>query len=284
MSTAGVSHKRLIDEARELTTKVVRLKESQGISLAAIAGILSKEYGRPILTVRVQRLYYKYVKRKKDGKPEPQSHATQPPVGTEPYYKAGLPEVSIRERQFAKQLVEGVLPTEAARNLGIPNPGHWQHEALNKPAVSRFIDQMLDANGLTESYVAQVHKGLLSANRTIVATRDGKITDKLEVPDNNARMNAVKTAYEVRKRLGSNQEDEPEESAAATIIVLTAEKRTAIEGLIGGPLDCEVLDDPGNFAVAVGAGETKQSENSADEADPSRSSSATSAPEDPPAE
>ena len=281
--TSGISHQRLIEEARKLTTEVVKLKEDEGISFTAIAVTLTKRYGKSIPVSRVQRRYKEYVKRKREGKPEVPAPGTQPeqPVGTAPYYNADFNEVPILERKFGKKLIEGMPATDAARSLGINNPSRWQHEVKKRPAFQQYFRQQCEANGLTEGYVAKVHRELLDAKRTIYAVKDGKITDTLEVPDNSARMNAVKSALEMWKLTGSNQVEEHEEAASATIIVLTAEKRTAIEGLIGKPLDCEIVDDAVNFAAGVGAGAKKQTENSADEAGPSQSSSADANPEVP---
>ena len=38
--------------------------------------------------------------------------------------------------------------------------------------------------GLTEDHIASTHREQLEATRTIHATRDGQITDTMEVPDN----------------------------------------------------------------------------------------------------
>lgn len=280
--TTGISRKRVVEEAIELTTKVVNLKDRDGISFTAIAAILTKEYGKPILVSRIQRRYYKYIKRKRDGTPQQQT--SNEPIGTEPYHHADINEVPPLERQFAKKVIEGQPRTDAARSLGVANPSHWQHQVFKRSAFQQYFRQLLEANGLTEGYIAKIHREQLDAKRTIYAVKDGKITDTMEVPDNSARGNAVKAGWELYKRIGSNQVEEQEESVSASIIVITGDQRKAIEGLIGGPLDCEIADDAANFAAAAGAVGTKQTENSADEPAPSQSSSGDAKPEDPPDE
>ena len=92
--------------------------------------------------------------------------------------------------------------------------------------------------------LAQIHAENLEATKTIVATHEGKITDKLKVPDYPARQRAVDSGWDL---YGRRKPEEVEQPQGPTIIYITQEKKEAIEGLIGGPL----LDGPGFTVIDV---------------------------------
>ena len=59
---------------------------------------------------------------------------------------------------------------------------------------------MLARKGLSEEKLAEIHAENLKATKTIVATHDGKITDKLKVPDYPARQRAVDSGWDLYRR------------------------------------------------------------------------------------
>ena len=146
---------------------------------------------------------------------------------------------------------------QAAIDAGVA-PGGADSFAQRTLKSERFLDafhRMLARQGLTDDNIAHTHREQLEANRTIYATKDGKITDTLEVPDHNTRMKAVKVGWELYRRIGSNQLEEKEEAAPPPIIVISPQRKLLLERLIGGPLDCRVIDDDANFAERQADGE-----------------------------
>ena len=223
--------RRIQHSTAQLRDEMVQLR-AQGVSLAQIG----KQFG-----VSKQYVHKLLKQRSNDETLSPASSSGFPP----------------RQRRFAAGLMAGKSQRQAAIDAGVA-PGGADSFAQRTLKSERFRDafhRMLDHQGLTENYIASTHRDQLEATKTIHATRDGQITDTMEVPDNSARMNAVKVAWELYDRVGPKKFEENEEAASPPIIVLTPEKRKAIEGLIGGPLDCRVIDDDANFAQRQGAGD-----------------------------
>ena len=76
----------------------------------------------------------------------------------------------------------------------------------------------------------------------------------MEVPDNQARMNAVKVAWQLYERIGNQRVEQDAEQASPMFIVITQEKRKKLEAPCGETLDCVPLDDDRvNFRVRAGA-------------------------------
>ena len=214
----------------DLRDEVVQLR-AQGLSLAQIG----KQFG-------VSKQYiHKLLKQQPDDETLAASSSR------------GLPP---RQRRFAAGLIAGESQRQAAISAGVV-PGGADSFAQRTLKSERFRDtfhQMLGRQGLTEDHIASTHREQLEATRTIHATRDGQITDTMEVPDNQARMNAVKVAWQLYERIGNQRVEQDAEQASPMFIVITQEKRKKLEALCGETLDCVPLDDDRvNFRVRAGA-------------------------------
>jgi hypothetical protein len=105
---------------------------------------------------------------------------------------------------------------------------------VRNPKFLNEFHRILDRHGLSEARLAEVHGQNLEATKTIVATHEGKITDQLEVPDYPSRQRAVDSGWDLYGRHKPEQTEQPQ---GPTIIYITQEKKKAIEGMIGGPLE-----------------------------------------------
>ncbi len=144
--------------------------------------------------------------------------------------------LSVRQRRFAKGLLEGKSQKEAALDAGAPpaSAETWASKEVRNPKFLSEFHKILDLKGLSEEKLAQIHAENLEATRTIVATHEGKITDQLKVPDYPARQRAVDSGWDLYQR---RKPAEVEQPYAPPPIFITLEKKEAIEGLIGGPLE-----------------------------------------------
>lgn len=166
-----------------------------------------------------------------------------------------------RQRMFAAGLLAGKSQREAAISAGVAPGGadSFAQRTLKDERFRSSFHQMLGRQGLTENHIAGRHREQLEANRVIYATKDGQITDTMEVPDNQARMNAVRVAWQLYDRIGPKQTEEDVEAAYPQFIVITQEKRKKLEALCGETLDCVPLDDDRvNFRVRAGAEASSQ--------------------------
>ena len=158
--------------------------------------------------------------------------------------------LSVRQRKFAKGLLEGQTQKQAALDampageMSETAAEKWASRTVRDVRFQNEFQRMLARKGLSEEKLAEVHSQNLAATRTIVATHDGKITDQLKVPDYPARQRAVDAGWDL---YGRRKPEEVEQPQGPTIIYISQEKREAIEGLIGGPL----LDGPGFTVIDV---------------------------------
>ena len=219
----------------DLRDEVVQLR-AQGLSLAQIG----KQFG-------VSKQYiHKLVKQRPDDEVFAASSSR------------GLPP---RQRMFAAGLLAGKSQREAAISAGVASGGadSFAQRTLKSERFRDTFHQMLGRQGLTEESIANTHRAQLEATKTIHATRDGKITDTMEVPDNQARMNAVRIAWQLYERIGNQRAEEDVELATPQFIIITQEKRKKLEALCGETLDCVPLDDDRvNFRVRAGAEASSQ--------------------------
>lgn len=208
----------LREEAKQLTVKIVKIRTEEGISFVSIARRLE------ISDKRCRRLYNKYRDRKaKPKKPKP---------GT----SIDPAEVTINQRQYAKNLLDGQTKVQAAEGVvGKENATRFATETFQSPRFQEYFASILKGNGLTEEYISSVHAQLLGAKKTVVATFKGQITDTLEVPDNQARVNAVKIGWELYQRIGQRQQEQ--EQPGPGIVVITQQNKEALEQLFGHSLD-----------------------------------------------
>jgi len=198
---------RPVDEMRE---EVARLR-NEGLSFSQVA----KELG-------ISKSYA--VKLSK-----PQSDRSPQPV----HGHLGL---SVRQRKFAKGLLECKTQKQAALDANVPpaSAETWASKEVRNPKFLSEFHKILDLKGLSEEKLAQIHVENLEATKTIVATHDGKITDQLKVPDYPARQRAVDSGWDLYQR---RKPAEVEQPYVPQPIIINLEKKALIEGLIGGPLE-----------------------------------------------
>lgn len=177
---------------------------------------------------------------------KPQSDRSPQPV----HGHLGL---SVRQRKFAKGLLEGKTQKEAALDAGAPpaSAETWASKEVRNPKFLSEFYRMLDLKGLSEEKLAQIHAENLKATKTIVATHEGRITDQLKVPDYPARQRAVDSGWNLH---GRHKPAEVEQPQGPTIIYITQEKKALIEGLTGEPL----IDGPGFQIIDVSSQEPDQ--------------------------
>ncbi|KKK83497.1 hypothetical protein LCGC14_2792760, partial [marine sediment metagenome] len=149
---------------------------------------------------------------------------------------AGVDEVGIKERSFARKLVKGADKRDAAQEIG--KSTRWAIKTMESPNFKSYLFRLLQNAGLTEEFVLEEHKNQIKATRTIVATHKGDITDTMEVPDNAARMTAIRTAHELYGHIGGTAESA---GAPSININLTVREKEQIEGLVGRPLNVNVI-------------------------------------------
>jgi hypothetical protein len=170
------------------------------------------------------------------------------------------PELSVRERRFAKGLIDGKTNRQAALDAapaGTLTPSGADSWGLRTRQKGHFIEtfeQMLDRKGLTEERLAEIHSENLQAMKVVAtATKDGQITDVIERPDYATRQRAVPSGWRVRGR-------DREESVKSNpiVLVLDSETRRKAEQLYGGPLDMiqvrpDEFEDPNEPEPAAAA-------------------------------
>ena len=154
--------------------------------------------------------------------------------------------LSVRQRKFAKGLLEGKTQKQAALDAGAPpaSAETWASKEVRNPKFQSEFHRILDRQGLSEERLAEVHAQNLEATKTIVASHEGKITDQLQVPDYGVRQRAVDSGWDLYAR---RKPEEIEQPQGPTIIYITQEKKEKLERMIGGLLegpDIKVIDVP----------------------------------------
>jgi hypothetical protein len=216
----------------ELRAEVLKLR-GEGLSFSKIAKQLaiSKAYA---------------VKLGKDDRSQ------EPDTGHKNGHQRSL---SVRQRRFVVGLAEGKSQTQAARDAGAPpKSAHvWASQAIRDPKVQESFAELLDRKGLSDERLAEIHAENLAATKVIAVGRNmqGDITAIVERPDFGVRQRAVKDAWMLRGRIGSN---EPEGAGGPTVnIALFYETAKKVEALTGRPIlpaDYESVEEgPGQGAL-----------------------------------
>ena len=148
--------------------------------------------------------------------------------------------LTVRQRRFMAGLAEGKTQREAAVEAGVPPGGadSFAQRSLNNEQFQECFKGLLDRVGLSEAQIAQVHSENLRATKVVAtATRDGAITDILEVPDYPTRQRAVQAAWAL---LGRNRPPEPVEPPPPPFVLnITPRDAVLTEQLTG----TAILDD-----------------------------------------
>lgn len=108
--------------------------------------------------------------------------------------------LSIRERKMLKGIVNGLRPSEAARQAGYAESTIKAHlnQILGKPRVIEAINKILDDQGLSDEKLIEVLAKGIDATEFHYATLEGKITDTMESPDWRTRYKFLDTALKLK--------------------------------------------------------------------------------------
>jgi phage terminase small subunit len=154
--------------------------------------------------------------------------------------------LTVRQRRFISGLAEGKNQTQAALDAGAsPKSAHvWASQTMRNPNVQETFAELLDRKGLSDERLAEIHAENLAATKVVAVARNmqGQITEVLEKPDFSVRQRAVKDAWVLRGRIGSNDE-EGGQPVQINILVATARK---VENLVGRkilPANYEPIED-----------------------------------------
>ena len=206
-------------------TEAARTLRAQGLSLRAIAERLgcTKQY------------VHKLLKQSEQDNPAPPAPSTER-ASTEVY---GL---TVRQRLFAKGLLEGKTQKEAALEATIDRPvtegsaEHWASRTVRNPNFRNAFERMLSRAGLSEERLAMIHAENLGATKVVgwVRREDGTV-EPVERPDYSVRQRAVDSGWDLygRRKIG------PEPNADAPTIILTLESARNIRRLNGGRFPSE---------------------------------------------
>jgi hypothetical protein len=130
----------------------------------------------------------------------------------------GRKRLTPRQAALAKNLLNGATITDAARNAGYSEKNLAQsgHQALK--AIRLSMPELMDEIGLTERALIEKHLvPLLSATTTKYFQHHGKVKQKRQVADNDARLRALDVALRLR---GSYAPKGPEAAEAVRVRVL----------------------------------------------------------------
>jgi phage terminase small subunit len=133
---------------------------------------------------------------------------------------SGTRKLTPRQLLFAKNVVKGTTITDAARNAGYSEKNLAQsgHQALK--AIRLRMPELMDEAGLTERALIEKHLvPLLAAKTTKFFQHQGKVTDKRTVPDNDTRLRALETAFELRGSYSSTSREEAAHAGVNVIIM-----------------------------------------------------------------
>jgi hypothetical protein len=134
----------------------------------------------------------------------------------------GARQLTPRQVEFAKHLLESDTITEAARRAGYSDKNLAQsgHQALK--AIRLKMPELMDALGLSEKALIEKHLvPLLSATSTKFFQHEGRVTQKREVADNDARLKALDMAFKLRGscKAADSKLTEPEPVRHTTIVI-----------------------------------------------------------------
>lgn len=174
-----------------------------------------------------------------------------PPASTAASTNASTPSVNQltpRRRRFAKALLEGktqrAAALEAADSAEITEHSAdvWANRTLKDATFRKAFREMLRGAGLGEEDLARVHAENLRATKiAATATRDGKITDSLKVPDFATRQRAVDDAWRLHERLAA-YENEAEGHPTITLNFEGPNKERWMEAFITGRRPAKTID------------------------------------------
>ena len=155
--------------------------------------------------------------------------------------------LSVRQRRFAAELAQGKSQRQAALAAG-SSPGgadDFAQRTLKNPRFQESFAQLLDRKGLSDERLAEIHAENLQATKVVAVGRNiqGTITEVLEKPDYSTRQRAVKDAWALRGRLGSNDAEGAGPQINISIAYQTARMVERLTGRPILPADYEAVED-----------------------------------------
>lgn len=173
------------------------------------------------------------------------------------------PAMTVRERKFAKGLLEGKTQRQASMDAAPPGTltpsgaDSYADRTLKDERFRETFEQLLDRKGLSEERIAEVHAENLQATKVVAtATKEGQITDIIERPDYATRQRAVQAGWSIH---GRDRNDDFGKSNPV-IIVVSAETKRKAEQLAGYPLEAIQARDDESAGPVIQINEPEPSE------------------------
>ena len=147
--------------------------------------------------------------------------------------------LSVRERKFALGLIEGKSQHQAALDAGVPRAGadSWASRTRRDPRFQESLHNLLEQAGLGEQQLVQALAKLVNATKVVgIARLDGKITDRLEVPDYAVQLRAAELGFRLWGRLGPQKGKQAAGGGGGIVFHLVPDKKGPHEDVTGVPL------------------------------------------------
>lgn len=161
---------------------------------------------------------------------------------------SGHSRLNVRERRFARGLVDGKSQRQAALDAAEPGqltPGSadaWANRTLGNDSFANEFRKILAGEGLTEQEIARVHRENLSATKVVGWDEDADgHRSPVTHPDYASRQRAVDKGWDLYGR-GRHAGNDEGEGPHARIIVMSVEDLARTERMLGAPLDRNLIE------------------------------------------
>lgn len=134
--------------------------------------------------------------------------------------------VKARRKKIIKSIIEGKTEKQAGIDAGLsPKTSEAQVcEILKEPEVRQTMTAMLEKAGITDEFLGKLHREQCYATKVISAIggkeANGGTVDFVDVPDNTARINAMKLAYQIKGHLVEKTETKHSGNIGVTVQVI----------------------------------------------------------------
>jgi len=128
--------------------------------------------------------------------------------------------LTARQRAFALAYAQTHSETKAALIAGYSakNPGQSGHQALQ--ALFKKMPDIMDRHGLSLEVLIEKHLiPLLNAQITKFATKAGKFTDWVDVPDNSTQLKALDIAFRLHGAYATNEEARKDANGVRVVVL-----------------------------------------------------------------
>ncbi len=119
------------------------------------------------------------------------------------------PNLTVKQRRFLKAYLAGASLPDAAKYAGSRAKSRGSLHVIGSRmlrSVLPMMAELLDAHGLTDSAMVEPLRGGINATRPIVATWEGKISDRIDVEDWSARHKFLELYHKLRGNLKDRAE------------------------------------------------------------------------------